>query len=234
MAEYSREAMREIERMARITDPDKLERFARETKYDLVRQTALSRAAAMRRNLRDADRSDKCPKCGAPLVNVEYYSVFKGQGKVTNVQTDWSTMKKTTTTSTPYSNFHRHTAVFCPACAGRKVRRIHTTGLVMMLLGVVGGILALVALAGHMADLPRYLIIAGCVLLVIAGYYVTTSMSPYLPTGEGTITNARLAGSEEMHDLISARYVRMTPFRDIERAEGTNAAVGRGFVRNRE
>lgn len=234
MSDDSRAIIRELERMARISDPDELERMANRTPYEQIRKTALARASVMRAGMRDAERSDKCPKCGAPLVNVEYYSAFKGQGKTTKVETDWAAMKKTTTITTPYSNFHRHTAVFCPACSGRKVQRIHRSGIVMMLVGVLGVILGLIAMAGRMADTPRYLTVAGCAMLVFVGYHIATGIAPYLPTGEGLVTNARLAASDEMHDLISARYVRMTPFKNIVRAEDTNAVVGRGFVRNRQ
>ena len=234
MDDNSRIITRELKRMARISDPDELERIAQRTPYEQIRKTALAKASVMRAAIRDADRSDKCPKCGAPLVNVEYYSAFKGQGKTTKVEIDWSAMKKTTTISTPYSNFHLHTAIFCPACAGRKIQRIHRSGIAMMLVGVLGVILALIALAGRMAVTPRYLIAGGCALLVFIGYHFVTEMARYVPTGEGTITNARLAASEGMHDEISARYVRMTPFKNIVRAEGTNAVVGRGFVRNKQ
>lgn len=225
--------IREVNRLSKITDPDKLEQYANKTQNEKLREFAVVRARTIRADSEDTDNSEKCPKCGAPLVNIEYYSAFKGKGIVTKTETDWARMKKTATTSTPYSNFHLHTTVCCPACTGRKVLRIHRTGIAMMITGVLGAILGLFVLAGRMANTPRYLIVGVCAVLIFIGFQYTSSMAPYLPTGEGTITNKRLAASEELHDFISERYVRMTPFESIERADGTNVVVGRDFVRKK-
>lgn len=180
---------------------------------------------------KEVEASEKCPKCGKPLVDVEYYSCTRGQSKVTK-EIDWAANKKTTTVSTAYTGFHPHTARFCPSCAGRKMSGKYIAGIVMTILGILlvpaGIYLTDEKLLGNRA----ILIIALGALLTVVGFKTFTGLNNTIHSGKGSYTNSTLKESENLHDLVSELYIKTTPFSQIPRTEGDDSVVERGLVRN--
>ncbi len=220
-----------VNSVVKVNDPDKLALIAREAPDPLVRQAAANRRERILESRVPLGEGEGCPVCGAPLVNVEYYSAKKGAPVVTDVKTDWASMKKTTTYKIPYHDIKPHTAVFCPNCAHLKVRKIRMIALALLLAGLAVLVTGFILL-GTGSDVAGILTAAAGALLLYIAYRVpgSTSGLENIKKGDPYITNRQL-GSEEMKNYVSVLYIRMTPADQIPKAEGNTVALSRGMVR---
>lgn len=131
-----------------------LDRIAREAPLENVRKLAAEYKAELEGYVARAEQHDpKCPQCGAPLVEVSYYTAVQGKSVVSNVKSEWTAGGRQTTylRNTPYSDLHLHTDTFCPRCASKRYKRFHDPCLYLFLAGLavalIFGVLLIVRLA---------------------------------------------------------------------------------------
>lgn len=131
-----------------------LDRIAREAPLEEIRKTAAEYRAELAGYVARAEERDpKCPRCGAPLVEVPYYTAVQGASTVSNVKTEWTASGKRTTylRNTPYSDLTLHTDTFCPRCASKRFKRHYDLCLFLFLGGLLAalvfGVLLIVRLA---------------------------------------------------------------------------------------
>ena len=253
-------AMRSLERaLDNKHDPKYLDKIARKAKLDNVRKRAAEYKEELEGYVSRAEKHDrKCSKCGAPLVEVPYYTAVKGTTAVTNVKREWGLngSKTTYNTSTPYSDIIRHTSPFCPRCASRKVKRVFVPTTILLFGGMaavlVFGIMLIVVFKKELESLfPIAMIgLAVGLLMAVVGYKM-------LGTSKGTIAwagrkrapitteelNARENGSafyrSNPNDItsynsaydLSMQYIASTTFDKIPHEKKANIALSTGFVR---
>ena len=162
MSQDASKAMKALKKAVdKKRDPAFLDQIAKEAALPEIRERAAMCKTELEGYVARAEQNDaKCPKCGAPLVMADYYTAVKGAAVVTGVNTQWqgASQVKTVSTSTPYSDFHRHTDSFCPRCASRKARwtKLPMYGFLLGLVVALGfGIMLIAGLASNNHD-DRY------------------------------------------------------------------------------
>ena len=181
MSEDRNKAMKALQKAVdKKRDPARLDRIAAEAALPDIRERASACKAELEGYVARAEQNDpKCPKCGAPLVPAVYYTAVKGATVVTGVKTEWqgASQKRTVSTSTPYSQFRRHTDTFCPRCASRKARRKKLPPFLLflgLLAALAFGIMLIVGLATDNHD-DRY----GTIALIGTGAGIAVAFIGY-------------------------------------------------------
>ncbi len=230
MAEMDwKKRLKALEKLTKNKEPEELAEIAEKVTDPELRKLVLD----VRRNLLERkislEASEKCPACGAPMIDVEYCSANKGESKVTDVSIDWTTQKKKTTVTTPFTGIHTHHARYCPMCAVRKTRRIFALGILLLLIGVGAGIFGLLHLREGRS---LYALLAfGGSLTAVAGFYLAGRYGSFIRhAAVPPVTNHALE-MDTVHDFYSALYVCATPKAKIKRTEGNSVAFSRSYLR---
>lgn len=220
-------------------DPKKLEQIASKAPLSAVREAAATKREKLLEYAAQASlaAAEHCPKCGAAMVEAEYYSAAQGKAAVTNVEKDWASGKTTYATTTQYSNIHRHTGSLCVSCVSKRTRAVRKASLSALLFGVVIMIFAVILfLTGEGKNLLGGLLagIAGFVLTWIGWSY--TSQYAYqcgVKRGRNglAVTTPEVRADEALHDDVSTLFVSFTPVSKIPMAEGNTVALHRTQVR---
>lgn len=162
-------------------NPKDLEKIALKAPLEEVRKQAAAYREELEGYVERAEKNDrKCSKCGAPMVEVPYYTAVKGTTTVSNVQKQ-RTLNGTKTTflrNTPYSDVRLHTDFFCPRCASRKEARLFYPSLVLLFGGllaalVFGVMLAVLLITKKGSDQQFYVSLIGLgagILVCYIGY----------------------------------------------------------------
>ncbi len=80
---------------------------------------------------------DNCPKCGNPLAEAEYF-LAKKDTKITKVDMNYGTGKKTTHFTNQYSEIERNVGSICLNCCRKQEKPKRIISLTMLLSGIIG------------------------------------------------------------------------------------------------
>lgn len=235
----SKNELRAIEAVAKIDNMELLAEIARSASRDSIRNMAASRKTRIESNrIKSGGHSqNRCPKCGAGMVEAEYYTATQGPRTVLSQQqeTDWATMKKTitTTTSTQYSEIEKQVGSICMCCAENKAHRLLTYGRVSFVVAVIGVIAAVILLLSK--DNVAWLFI-GVAIAIIGGIgWQMLNNSKYLNSKHTSKKDAKESepsdwlGGEGGVIHVSWRYVVGFPTKNIPKGK---VILSRGTVMN--
>lgn len=164
-------------------------------------------------------QAGRCPECGGEITPARYYTAQKGASTLVSQKADYSTMKKTTTFSTEYSDIQPHTGEICLHCYQKKEKPKRIAGLIILLLGLLSAIATIIVLiaSGGLSDLDNQLLFWGPAALAALGLWlgwvIVKNADPTYPHSTANdvsryfVSTANITGRAEGQTLLTAGQV---------------------------
>ncbi|HRX57148.1 MAG TPA: hypothetical protein P5075_00100 [Eubacteriales bacterium] len=231
----SQNERRALEAIANITDTDKLATIAQTAVSANVRNVAAARKAALQKRRERHDSGapkNPCPKCGAEMAVVEYYSAIPDDPSATSQEAkrNGNEKKPTTAASTRYTDLQRHFGTICLYCAEKRAFTLLVIGRSMLALGLLVIVAALLAIGAISSAIVFVLVLAG-ILIVRVGWHFATN-GKYCPSSRPdkrvTPSTEDLLRDSGLHDHASERFIQHVSGRQVPQGR---VFLSRGLVR---